>query len=196
MSRFFFTAFFTLLLSLFTSPTPAEENINMESLAKTHLDPLWENLDKGETKSTRPFDRWSYTLSPLFPNTWPPTSTSGLAVYAYASRHGDILDGFHVAAPWAKVIFSRDGAVKVEHLTSKLADIGIQGAKPLPPEFFPSALQKQTADDILKTLRTIPADQSPEALALRTYYRLWIKRNGVIAEPLRKHHPEFFAWLE
>lgn len=112
---------------------------------------------------------WQYRVSPPFPATWPSSKDAPVVFYVYATKFNPmrIMDGVHVAAPWAEIQVDPTNASppKVTIKKKKLVDIGIQGVRPLKKE----EINSQCA---------------------------WIKNNSVIAKQIEPLQQSFFASLE
>nr|MCZ7662870.1 hypothetical protein [Thermoleophilia bacterium] len=165
--------------------------------ARAQLEALWEKLQRSER---RPTLRWSYTLTPPFPGDWPPRPNTHLLFYAYAQGHdmtGGLHDGVHIAGPWARIeerAADRDRA-RIKILSRDLNHIGVQGVSPISREEL-LAVREEPIRPLLASLMQ-PATDPPAATLgrVRSFYRTWIRENGVIAERLRPFHPAVFEWV-
>jgi hypothetical protein len=156
------------------------------------LDALWSQVDKGDGIA------WSTATTPLFPNEWPPTPNTTWVRYAFAyGKDPQLADGNRVASPWARIeVSSGSDSATVVPLAATLEAKEVQGVQPIDPAAL-NALEEgeQVTASALK-LTQLPAPDSPEAAALRNYYRAWQKYNGAIASIIKPNHQAFFEWVE
>ena len=164
---------------------------------RAQLEVLWERLQRSER---RPTVGWSYSLTPPFPGDWFPRARTRPLFYAFAQGHdmsGGLRDGVYIAGPWARIeerAADRDGA-RVKVLSRDLDPIGVQGVSPISREEL-LATRGEPIQRLLESL--IQAATDPPAATLgrvRTFYRAWIRENGVMAEGLRPFHPALFEWV-
>jgi len=163
------------------------------------VDREWAKIDL-EDSTEREKVIWSCLTSPPFPLDWPPVPRSRFRYYVYAVGNdisGNLMDGCHIAAPWALVDLSVQEKIDpgIIVVSNKLEDIGIQGVEPIS-----ESEQKvyERANDIqryLCSLQALPEESSEEIQNLRDYYNNWLKDNGVLATTISPHHKRFFEWL-
>lgn len=140
---------------------------------------------------------WRTTQSPVFPDQWPPTSSTKWVHYsfAYGSSPSGLADGMYVTRPLTRTVVQRDGSEgEAITLSTALESIGIQGVSPLEAASgaaLNKGLQVQT-----QALQLTALPDESAAAELREYYRMWIKLNGVFAKQIRTEHKNFFDWIE
>ena len=138
-------------------------------------------------------------MTPPFPATWPPAGNRTVVYFAY-SREGlpTGMVRYQVYSPFARVELSiTSGTTAALHLTR------------LKPRLLPyteteslrgdPAEQTTAAQEALFKLITSPApSRFNPALAepMRRTYQAWIGQHSGLATVIRKHVPQFFAWLE
>lgn len=152
-----------------------------------------EESAKAVTKGTS----WRPRVSPPFPVAWPPAGGGGVDYYAYAfSFDPRLADGEHVGAPWARVrVEGRRGEPRLEVLTKRIEDRGIQGVRPLSQQ--EAAVLRETDALEEKLLSILVSRQRWPIVAddVREYYCLWVSVNAV-AKDIRPRHEAFFTWLD
>jgi hypothetical protein len=140
---------------------------------------------------------WRPRVSPPFPLAWPPDGGGAVDYYAFAfSFDPRLADGERLGAPWARVrVEGRSGDPRLEILTRRIEDRGIQGVRPLSKQ--EAAVLRDTAAMEEKLLGILVSRQRWPIAAddVREYYCLWVGLNAV-ARDIRPRHEAFFAWLD
>ena len=140
---------------------------------------------------------WTTTQSPVFPSEWPPTANTQWVRYtfAYGTNPTTLMDGAYVTRPLTRTVVQRDGTDgEATTLSTVLEDAGIQGVRPL--DAASSAALGKGAQVQTQLLSLQAAPDQAAAVELRTYYRVWVNLNGVIAKSIRPNHAAFFQWIE
>jgi hypothetical protein len=143
---------------------------------------------------------WTYQVSPPFPMDWFPAPTRRLCYYAYAtgfSVQGGLADAVYVAAPWCRVIvdWAAESPPVLEHLSSHLRKIGIQGFRPITAAEKAVYDQAGSVGRYLSGLTSIPEALAPETRRLKAYYCTWSNHNGTVLPEIQAFHEGFFGWL-
>ena len=156
----------------------------MDDRFKSVLETEWRKRQSQSAPPALPADPtpgWHYELTAAY-------------YYAYATRFSfSVANATYVAAPWARIRVDRDGAVTFEPLPSEILEIGIQGMWPLDEEALAAWGLSESAQNLLTALRALPKGE--ESAHIRTFYRVWVRGNGQIANALRPYHARFFRWL-
>jgi len=143
---------------------------------------------------------WRCQISPPFPLDWPPVRRSRFRHYVYAVGNdisGNLIDGCHVAAPWALVDSSAEEKAdpEITVVSNKLEDIGIQGVEPLAEHDHKVYERANDIQRYLCSLQSLPEEGSEEIRNLREYYNNWSRNNGALETKIKPHHKRFFEWL-
>ena len=165
---------------------------------RSRFRPLLEAAWEGVSAPSEHVD-WSFSLSPAYPSSWPPSPEGRLVYYAKArGRDRRCPDAWHRAPVWARVETVRDGSatprVVLEH--SEVA-----------PEKRPAIVIPRTTTheilvrelesamwetfELLLTTPALPDEDAPETRYLRECYGL---SGG--SPRIRERHAAFFRWLE
>lgn len=137
---------------------------------------------------------WRYRVSPPFPVSWPASKDAPIVFYVFATkldpRH--IMDGEHVAAPWAEIeLDPKDTASpKITIKKKRLVDLGIQGVRPLSKEETAAYKTMDIAQD------AVISSSGKKNAVIRSAYCAWIKNNSVIFRQIEPVQRSFFDWLE
>ncbi|MFN8595511.1 MAG: hypothetical protein U0559_04920 [Anaerolineae bacterium] len=140
---------------------------------------------------------WTTLQSPLFPDEWPPTSSTTWVRYtfAYGNNPTQLADGAYVTQPLTRTIVQRDGANgEASTLSTELESAGIQGVKPL--DAASSAALGKGAQVQVKCLQLQSTPDDATAAELREYYRVWVNLNGAFVKFIRANHAAFFEWVD
>jgi hypothetical protein len=165
--------------------------------ARQQLNALWDALDKPAAKTGEPAILWDIAIAPPLPTTWPPKPGMDWVRYAYGhGRDIRLADGLRVARPWATITHHADGTATLIQLATALEDGGVQGFGPVGQQEQALLQTGESAQAAALALIELPAVGSPQAQLIKSYYQLWMRFNGAIAELLRANHEPFFAWLE
>jgi len=167
---------------------------------KELLDAQWENLEKPGSPGAVPTVLWSYRVSPPFPSKWPPESKRSFHYYVYGygfDLKRGLADAVLMAAPWAKVevVCQRGIPLKVEVLSKRIREIGIQGVRPLSAEEIKVYDRRKEMEDYFFSLDAMPTETRQETRWLKQYYRTWVGGNGVLVQEIQYRHKSFFEWL-
>ncbi|HZY42494.1 MAG TPA: hypothetical protein VFF59_10915 [Anaerolineae bacterium] len=141
---------------------------------------------------------WQATQSPLFPNEWPPTTSTVWVRYtfAYGSNPSALVDGVYVTRPLTRTEVSREGrTVAAIDLNNPLESVRTQGMVPLTLQQQAMLDRRAQVESYGLTLTVLPAAGASEAAELRAYYQLWLKFNGAFAKLIQPDHAAFFEWL-
>jgi len=203
----FVVTFPLLLLCLACSPRTATNPIPPKGQVEALVKQSWPGIEKalprpdlGDT-SGPPGEvvGWDYVISPPFPGAWPPDGQGLLYYYAYASgfRPG-LVDADVVAAPWGRVKVDATGekAPQMELLHRQLREASIQAVRPLKQEEITAYQSKERVEAQIFLLSKASSPKGVDAAAIRQYYCLWSKDNGVVAHQIRPFHPGFLNWLD
>ncbi len=146
---------------------------------------------------------WNESLSPPFPNTWPPAATRSVTYYVFAEyqtyeQHGPSL---HFSAPWARVVL-QDGQAPAKEIILKAIGPEVSGlpSKPVPREQAQRYIQIRKAGEkaipALLGWTALPADSDPSVKAIRDYYCQWERDHDLLTGAyIKNHHRPFFNWL-
>jgi hypothetical protein len=140
---------------------------------------------------------WRTTQSPVFPNKWPPTASTGWVRYAFAygTSPTTLADGVYVTRPLTRTEVQRDGSDgMVATLSTALESVGIQGVKPL--DATSSALLGKGPQIQAQCLQLTALPNATAAAEVREFYRTWINLNGAFAAQIRSEHAAFIEWIE
>ena len=155
----------------------------------------WWQEAGAQLRREQPTVNWMHVRSPLLPRAWPPAGEVPCVRYHHAAgAERDLHDAVRVAGPFAAELVRRDGSTeRWERLPG--AERGTQGVQPLTGALDGYDLVLR-AEALCRTLRAVPADDSPEARTLRAHFKQWISGNGVLAGWLRPRHRAFLEWVE
>lgn len=175
---------------------PQSPRQEVESIIKVS----WANIKSGlpAPRSFNEFVSWDYAIAPAIPAAWPPDGKGVVYYYtfAYGSNPARLVDGQFVAAPWAQVkVDVARGAPELEILSKGIKEIGIQGVRPLREEEIKIFNQRAAVEEQIQTLSRKTSLHAIDAKRLKEFFQLWCSTNGVIAEELRRKHPQFFEWV-
>jgi hypothetical protein len=165
------------------------------------LDAEWKKLNPNSASPPGgpPGRWWTYKISPPFPSVWPPTPDLTLYYYVYANGRdfsGGLVDGVYIAAPWARVEvdLKKSTDPKLEILSTKIKEIGMQGVRPLSEEEAAVYKLGETAEAYLGSLTHLPDARDRKVFDLRKYYCAWCRDSGV-TEEISPLHEGFIKWL-
>lgn len=163
--------------------------------ANTHLQTLWQTLEKPSGTSVAPV-MWNMAVTPVLPASWPPSANTLWVRYAYAQGMDmRLADGVYITTPWAKVELRQHGVeATVVQLGTKLVENGIQGMVPLKQEEFAVLHNSEAPQTTALGLSTLPDPANKNVAAMKTYYKAWLQANGRIARMVEADHGVFFAW--
>lgn len=141
---------------------------------------------------------WRTTQSPVFPNEWPPTSSTTWTRYTFAYGNSPTTmlgDGMYVTRPLTRTAVRRDESEgNVIALSTVRESVGIQGVSPL--DAASSAALNKGPQVQARLLQLTMLPDEAVAVELRDYYRTWINLNGTFVVQIRSEHRDFFDWLE
>ena len=138
-------------------------------------------------------DLLSYT--PPLPETWPPSDSAVILVYAYASQPAPTgMVRYIVTSPSAAAL------IKINADATRVCNV-----RPMTPQRL-TQLQTRVRSDLSASSKIAGIDALLGAMqtkklnteiiqTIRVSYRAWQREQSVIAENLISKHPEFFAWL-
>ncbi len=140
---------------------------------------------------------WQTTESPLFPNTWPPTSATIWTRYTFAYGHNPakLIDGAYVTLPLAKTDWTTNGVSTTITLSNNMTQAAIQGVVPLDAQAQADLSKGQQISNECLKLIGLPDTNVPETKDLLTYYRAWFKYNGAFLGLIRQEHAAFINWV-
>ena len=150
---------------------------------------------------------WRETVSPPYPNVWPPNEQRSVSYYAFAEYvhgHRDF-NSVNFSAPWAKVVLQDNvPPVKLIYLTSIGKPISgwCNGGLCLPVS--PDGLENrreifQNETEKVHTLLSwtgLPDGHNQYVDDIRKYYCRWeYEHTKLVSDYIEKNHREFFNWL-
>jgi hypothetical protein len=151
------------------------------------VEPAWAKVEKPSTKAPPPGVMWRFRVAPPLPTEWPMTAKSALVRWVFAAgMEVGLHDGERVAAPWARIDTTADGASKLTVLTKTLDGNDIQGVKPI---------SKAEADLVGGVCQASEALEAGDLALVKPSWCAWLKHNGVIAAKLKPNHQAFFTAL-
>jgi hypothetical protein len=164
-----FVAFFVLLASPMT----------FDDLVK----PAWKKLSVPRDDLVW----WDPRVAPPLPSEWPMTPKGTLVRWVYAAgRDMNLSDGERVAAPWARIDLSAEGARNLTTLSSALEPFDTQGVRPV----------SKAEVEVLGQLAEAEASLRKNDLdAVKAGYCAWRSMNGTIAQRIEPKHAAFFKAL-
>lgn len=159
--------------------------------------PFQTEMQQAFAKLGKAAEQFSPRLSPPFPDAWPLSGPLVLRYHAYATRLGaGVSDGEHVAKPWAVGLLA--GKSRFDVTSKKLVELGIQGVRPIDGEELAALRQDASLRGWWDELALHPDDAKVAAekrVQMRSFYCVWKKLNGVIAQVIVPQHAAFFGWL-
>jgi hypothetical protein len=174
-------------MSTFTMPT--------HTAAAPMIERAWGRVGRPDIAGVS----WQWALTPALPLSWPP---SGVHVDAFAFAYGADprrRDSMLVTAPWARLRAHLEpgGDVSLAPIGDALLVIGEQGFAPLSEDDVAVYRAAPTVERVLLDsirARSVPPDDSIEAITLRTFYAQWLRHSGTVAAELRVAAGDFLDW--
>jgi hypothetical protein len=139
---------------------------------------------------------WSKIESPLFPNTWPPTSDTVWISYtfAYGSNPAKLMDGAYVTNPLSKTEW-KGGTAKTTLLSSDMTQAAVQGVLPLDSQANVILEKKKQVSAYCLKMTELPNSNMPETREMLAYYQAWFKYNDAFLGMIRVNHADFIDWV-
>jgi hypothetical protein len=153
-----------------------------------------ERLARDHAKTAVPrADVLRYT--PPLPEIWPPSGTTRIVVYAYASHPaptGRIT--YEVTSPHVAVWLEIDADRLYVRDTRLMVAQSLDRPQSRVHSHIDANTRRTGIDALLAALRSGQLT-AEAAQAIRVSYRAWQREHNVIAEVVAIHHPAFFVWL-
>jgi hypothetical protein len=134
-------------------------------------------------------------LSPIFPRTWPPAGEPVALVYLYGMVPlPTSVDRAWVDSPFARLEVPLADATAIPRLTH--LEARRVGAWTVNRGRASREMMEQAAAPLLDAICAGRLPGPGDATRLRVAYREWALVHGALANELRGHAPEFFAWID
>jgi len=135
-----------------------------------------------------------WTLSPIFPETWPPSGKPVAMVYAYVTTVlPTSMERLEVYSPFLRLqILLTDASAPPE--VSRFTPRSLGSERGDPRKATPEVME-QAAGPLLDAICAGVLPTAADAPRLRAAYREWIFEHGVLADELRAAAPAFFTWI-
>ena len=135
-------------------------------------------------------------LSPLFPATWPPAGEPVALLFAYVRLPlPTSMERWEVQSPFLRVEVPLAEAAASPRL-ARLHPRPLTPSEAGRSQRATPEVMEQAAASLLHAIcaRSLPAPE--DAKRVREAYRQWAFEHRALAVELRRHCPEFFAWLD